>query len=144
MSCDFGVIRQQVAGQLIAQKLVVRQVAVEGVDHPIAPQPHVAAAVDRVAVGVGVAGCVEPIERHPFAEVRTGEQAIDQPFVGIGAWSATNASTSSADGGRPVRSSETRRARFAAIGFRRGLQSFRVELCENERIDFVARPGLVG
>ena len=43
-----------------------------------------AAAVDRVAVGVGVAGGVEPDEGHAFAEVRAGEQAVDELFVGVG------------------------------------------------------------
>ena len=42
----FGAVRQQVAGELVAEELVVRHVGVEGVDDPVAPQPHVPAAVD--------------------------------------------------------------------------------------------------
>ena len=45
---------QQIASELIEQKLVVRHVAVKGLNHPVTPQPHVPPAVDREAVGVGV------------------------------------------------------------------------------------------
>ena len=53
-------------------------VVVEGVDDPVAPAGHVAAAVDVVAVRVGVAGGVEPVERHPLAVMGGGQQAIDE------------------------------------------------------------------
>ena len=39
-------IGQQIAGQLLDRELIERQVAVVGLDHPIAPPPHVAVAVD--------------------------------------------------------------------------------------------------
>ena len=57
---------------------------VEGVDDPVAPAGHVAAAVDVVAVGVGEAGGVEPVERHALAVVGRGEQAVDELLVGVG------------------------------------------------------------
>ena len=63
---------------------VERQVAIEGVDHPVAPAGHVAAAVDVVAVGVGEPGGVEPVEGQPLAEVGRGQQAIDERLVGVG------------------------------------------------------------
>ena len=56
---------------------------VERVDDPVAPRPHVALGVGLVAVGVGVAGRVEPVERHPLAVARRGEQAIDDLLVGV-------------------------------------------------------------
>ena len=37
-----------------------------------------------VAVGVGVAGDVEPVPAPALAVVRRGEQAVDQPLVGVG------------------------------------------------------------
>ncbi len=60
---------QQVAGDLFHGELVVRQVAVEGVDHPIAPRPHLLFRVHLVAVGVGVSSGVEPVDGHALAVV---------------------------------------------------------------------------
>ena len=37
-----------------------------------------------VAVRVGVAGGVEPVDRHALAVVRRGQQAIDDLLVGVG------------------------------------------------------------
>jgi len=50
-------------------KLVEGEVVVVGVDDPLAPAGHVAAGVDVVAVGVGVACGVEPFEGHALAVV---------------------------------------------------------------------------
>ena len=76
-------VRQQVAGELFDRKTVERQVAVEGVDHPIAILPDLPRGVDAVAVGVGIASQVEPVAAPAFAIVGRGQQAIDQTLVGI-------------------------------------------------------------
>jgi hypothetical protein len=107
-----GGVGQEVAGELFDDELIVGQIAIEGVDDPVAVLPDLARGIDRVAVGVGVAGEVEPRSRPAFAVVRGGEQALDEALVGIGAicrggrWSA-----SAGDGGRPVRSRWIRRSR---------------------------------
>ena len=74
---------QQVAGQLPGDELVVRQIGVEGLDDPVAPGPHGAIDVGLVAVGVGVAGQVEPVDGHALAEPGRGQQAVDQALVGV-------------------------------------------------------------
>ena len=79
-----GGVGQQVAGELLDREAVERHVVVEGADHPVAPGPHVAMAVDVIAVGVGVAGEVEPLHGHALAVVRRGEQAVDLLLVGVG------------------------------------------------------------
>ena len=76
--CSSVGVGQQVAGELLDRELVERHVAVEGVDHPVAPPPHVALAVGLVAVGVGIAGRVEPAGRHPLAVARRSA-AADRP-----------------------------------------------------------------
>ena len=58
---------QQITRELLYGKAVEGQVAVERVDHPVAPAPHGAFAVALVAVGVGVAGRVEPTAGHALA-----------------------------------------------------------------------------
>ena len=77
-----------------------------------------------VPVGVGVTCKIEPRPRPPFAVMRRGEQAVDDLLVRIGRRVARNASTSASVGGRPVRSSVTRRSsatsppQRTATGFR--------------------------
>ena len=110
--------RQEVAGDLVDHEAVERLVAVEGGDDPVAPGPHGPGEVVLKAVGVGVAGAVEPVHRHPLAVVRRGEQAVDQCFVAPGCRSARNASTSSASGGSPIRSRVTRRIKRGPLGLR--------------------------
>ena len=77
-------LRQQVAGELLDGEAVVGQVAIEGVDHPIAPGPHLLFRIDLVAVRIGVAGGIEPVDGHALAVARRGEQAVDHLLVGVG------------------------------------------------------------
>ena len=116
--CSRRGVGEQVAGDLLDGELVERQVVVHRRDHPVAPGPHRARGVGLVAVGVGVAGGVEPVERHALAVARRGQQAIHDLLVGVGRLSARKASTSAGVGGRPVRSSVTRRisVRWSASG----------------------------
>ena len=80
--------RQHVAGELLDGEPVEGEVAVVGVDHPVAPRPVGAAGVGLVAVAVGIARGIEPLQRHPFAEVRAGQQRVDvalhRPLIPIG------------------------------------------------------------
>jgi len=68
--------RDQVAGELIDDELVVGLVAIEGVDHPVAPRPLLAGQVLLEAVAVSIAGGVEPHARPAFAEPRVGHEAF--------------------------------------------------------------------
>ncbi len=107
-------LRQQVAGQLLDGEPVEGHVAVEGIDHPIAPAPHVALAIALVAIAVGVARGFEPRVGHALAVARRGQQPIHDLFIGVSAiLSAMKASISAAVGGRPVRSRLTRRSQVA-------------------------------
>ena len=73
-SVRFG---QQVAGELLDGELVERQVAVEGVDDPVAVGPDLAVVVEVDAVRVGVAGGVEPVAAAVLAPVRRCQQPLD-------------------------------------------------------------------
>ena len=75
-----GGIGQQIAGELVSDEFVPREIFVERLDDPVAPRPHVAFAVDLETVAVGVAREVEPIGGHAFAVAGRGEQAVDQIF----------------------------------------------------------------
>jgi hypothetical protein len=74
----------QISRDLPADELVVRQVAIEGIDYPVtvAVAVGILAGFERVRLVLAVAGHVEPEPRHPLAVVRRIEQSIDQGGVG--------------------------------------------------------------
>ena len=80
-----GRAREQVAGDLLDDELVVRQVAVQGADHPVAVEVDLARLVFLVAVGVGIARGIEPDASPALAIMRRIEQPLDQLVIGIGA-----------------------------------------------------------
>ena len=84
-SLVLGRVRQQVAGELLDRELVERLVGVERPDDVVAVGPDRARRVVGVAGRVGVAGQVEPHPAPVLAVGGLGEQAIDEPFVGVGA-----------------------------------------------------------
>ena len=63
-------IGKQIASELLDNELVVRQVAVIGIDHPFPPQPHIPMVVDRKSVGVRVPSGIQPRNRHSLPKVR--------------------------------------------------------------------------
>jgi len=63
-----GGVWQKVAGELLTDKLVERQVVIEGLDHPIAVGPGVHVHVGLIAKGVGVTRDIKPRRRHALAE----------------------------------------------------------------------------
>ena len=75
--------RQQIAGQLFDDELIVRQVAVEGFDHPVAVKPDLAGLVLLVAVGIGVTSGIEPQPSPALSVVRRLQQPVDLFLVGI-------------------------------------------------------------
>ena len=73
-----------IGGELGDDELVERPIGVEAGDDPIAigvGMLVVAVFFEDVALGVGVAGDVEPVAGPAFAEARRGEQPIDGGFV---------------------------------------------------------------
>ena len=61
-------VGEQVASELLARELVIRQVAVVGVDQPVSVTPHRAHQVFLVALRVGIARDVEPHPCPTFTE----------------------------------------------------------------------------
>ncbi len=85
---DFRVLRVQlVARDLLAHELVVGFVAVEGLDDVVAVGPGIRTiGVEAVALGLGIAGEVQPVLRPALAVARGGEQLINEALVGAGAF----------------------------------------------------------
>lgn len=71
-------------GDLKTNEAVVRQVAIERVDDPIAIAPGIGPnLIEFEAVGIGVTRQIEPVLSPAFAVGRVGEQAIDLLFVSV-------------------------------------------------------------
>ncbi len=135
-----GGFGEEVAGELIADELVVREVVVKGFYHPVAPDPHVPAAVDRIAVSIGVAGEVEPVDGHAFAEARGGEEGVDEAFVGVGpavGEEVVHGLRRGEQAGEVQREAADERA---PVGFGRGFEAFAFERGEDKVIDRIRGP----
>ena len=66
----------EIAGELVDDELVVRQIPVERIDDPIAIFPNIAVCVVAKAFGIGVAREIHPDGSPALTEVRGGEQAV--------------------------------------------------------------------
>ena len=69
---------RQIAGELLREEPVVREVLAEGPQHPVAIGPDEAFVVPLVAVAVRVAGRVEPVGGEAFGTGVAVQQPIDR------------------------------------------------------------------
>ncbi len=77
-------LRQQIASQLLERELIERQIAIEGLDHPVAVGPHLAIVVEVNPVGVPVASIVEPVPGPVFTIPLRFQHPVDVPQVRFG------------------------------------------------------------
>ena len=134
----------QIARQLQHGELVERHVAVEGVDHPLPVGPHLPLVVEVDAVGVGVAGIVEPVPGPLFAPFEPGQQPVDEPFVGIGRGVGDKGLH---DGRLRQQAGEVEghaAGEGAAVGLPSGGQPSGFQAGEHKAVDRVANPRLIG
>ena len=79
---------QEIGRELQLHEPVVGHVLIQGPDHPVAVQVGVgitkrAIVADDVGLVLAIARHVEPHARPVLAEVRRGQEVIDDPFVRI-------------------------------------------------------------
>ena len=128
---------QEVARELLDAELVVGEVGVQRLDHPVAVRPDRARAVLLETVGVGVTREVEPAPRPALAVTRGSEQAIHELFVGVRGSVADERVGffgRGRDAGEVQGDASDERV---AVGFRRGLQAELVEARAHEGVDGV-------
>ncbi len=65
-------------------ELVIGHVAIEGVEHPIAPAPHFARTIGLISIGVAIARRFHPAESHALGVAGRRKQAVDDLFVSGG------------------------------------------------------------
>ena len=82
--CGRG-LREEIAGELFDDELVVGLILIQRGYDPVAVFPHLARRVDGVAVGIRVTRYIEPRAGPTFAVVGRSEQTLDEAGVGVGA-----------------------------------------------------------
>ena len=127
-------------------ELAVGFVGVEGVDDPVAPAEHVAGAVVLIAVGVGVAGGVEPAGGHAFAVAGGFEETVDGCFEGAGGLVVEEGVEFGGGGGEAGQvegcAAEEELAGGCGLGGEvLATQVFAIQAGEDEIVDWVDRPG---
>ena len=135
-----GGVGKQIAGQLFDGEAIEGEVAIEGLDHPVAVGPDFAVVVDVNAVGVAVARCIEPIAGAVFAIVRRFEVAVNHVLVGLGR-GVGEVLLDLGGFGREAGEVERNAADEGAfVGFGRGGELLGFEFGEDEVVDGVAGP----
>ena len=77
-------IRDQVAGDLLDRELIEGLVAIERINHPLAPHPGVAAGiVFFITIRVGVACLIQPVARPAFTEMGRCQVMVYDLLIGI-------------------------------------------------------------
>ena len=68
-----GRIRQQVSGNLFHHEPVERLIAIECLNYPVAPAPHLPLGVRLIAIGIGIPRRVQPTDGHALSITRRCE-----------------------------------------------------------------------
>ena len=132
---------QQVAGDLLDGEPVVGQVAVEGVDDPVAIAPDVGPeGVGAESGRVGVAGQVEPDPRPPLAVAGVGEEPIDGLLVSVRGGIVGEGLDLARRGGEPAQVEADAPQEREAVGLGRRREPFPLQAVENPGVDPVPRP----
>ena len=137
-----GWVGQQVAAQLLDREAVERHILIEGIDDPIAIRPGLAVVVEMDAVGVGIAGGIEPVAGPMFAPLRRLHQPLDELLIGIRRF-VVDERLDHLRRRRQAGQIETQPpGQGAAIGLGGGLQTPLLQSGQDEAIDRVAGPAL--
>ena len=133
-------VRQQVTGQLLHRELVVRHVAIEGGDDPIAPVPGFAMGIDVIAVRIGVPGKIQPLGRHPLPVARRRQKRVNPLLVSVGGFVGEEGINLSRCGWQPGQIIGNPAQQSRAVGLGRGLQLFFFEAGQYEIVNRRLRP----
>ena len=96
-----------------------------------------------VAVGVGIAGQVEPLHRHALAVLRQRQQAVHLLLVGVGGLVGEEGVHFGGRGRQAGEVEAEAAQQGGAVGLGRGLQSLAFQARQHEAVDRIARPLLI-
>ncbi len=128
---------QLVAGQLLHDELVERLVSIESANHVIAIAEGLGPGNVLLvkALRVCVARHVEPVASPTLAVVRRGQQAIDEPFVGVGRLVGQKRVDSSGFGRQPQQIERQAADQRPLVRIGREGELFRFERGAEQRVD---------
>ena len=135
-----GRVGKQVAGQLLDRELVKRHVGIERLHHPIPPDPLPRVAILLESVGVGIPCGIEPREGHPLAVVRTRQESVDEPFVGLRIGIGHEGVDFSRERREPDEVDGEPTDQRRPVGLGRRVQARALEFLEHESIDLGSQP----
>ncbi len=133
-------IGEKVVGELADHKLIVGEVVVEGRDDPVAVEKRRALGIQPRFGDVGVAGEVEPVPSPALAVVGRGEEFLH----GFGEAGAVEIFHLLRRRGQPGEIEMETSQEDAVPGRSGGRESGFLHLREEEGVDAVLRPGIVG
>ena len=133
-------VGNEVAGELQNGELVKGHVPVEGVDHPLAIGPHLAIVVEVDAMGVGIAGIVEPMPAAMFTPLEACQQGIDQPLVGVSMRVEHEGLDQCRVGGQAGKVVGNPAGQCAAVGLGSRGQPLRLQTGQHKPVDRVTNP----
>ena len=137
---------EAVGRDLLDEELVVRKILVERADDPVAVRVRIRVAplfLEDVALGVGVAGDVEPVAAPALAVARRRQEAVDLPLPRVGR-GVPNEGLDFLGRGREADEVERRAPdQGAAVGLRRGPHLVGFQLREDKRVDRTPNPVLL-
>ena len=135
-----GRIGQEIARQLLDGELIEGLVGIEGIDHPVPPQPHEPDAIKVVSARVGVARQIKPVLTDSLSIMLRIHQTIDEALISI----RTLVSEEGVDflhSGRQTGEVEGDTALQAnRVGFRIGPEPFGLQSSHDEGVDGIAGP----
>ena len=133
-------IGQQVAGKLLDDELVERLVGVERLDHPVAIGPDLAIVVQVQAMGVAVAGGVEPEPGHVLAVARRVEQPVHELLISLVRAIGQEGIDLLGRRGQAGQVEEDAADQGRRVGLGRGVQPLGLEPGQDETVDRIPRP----
>jgi len=136
-------VRQQIARELLDGETIERHVVVEGVDDPLAPEPHETRAVKMVPAGIRISGQIEPELRHSLAVLRRRQQPVYDFLVGV--WIPVCQKSINFRNRRrqPGQVEVDAAEKSGFVGLRRWVEFLLFEPFEDKIINFGARPFLI-
>ncbi len=138
-----GGIRELVPGDLLDDEAVVGEVAVEGVDDPVAIEPDVPRLVLLEPVAVGVPGRVEPVPPPALAVMGARQEALDHLLVGILVPIGDEGIDLGNGRGQPDQVEAQAADQRDPVRLGRRLETFPLQAGQHEPIDRVPHPALI-
>src|SRR5204863_3922242 len=127
-------------GDLFDDELVIRQIAIEGIDDPIAIKPDEAAFIFFESIRISVTRRIEPLTTPPFAIMRRRQQPLYLLFVRFWAF-VSQKGVQFCDGRREADEVEADPSKQCdLVRFGRRLEILLFEARENKTIYRIARP----